>query len=69
MDELFGLPTPLKLVFRCVRCKEILGVYEGKDFWLTSKNKWFSDDKVTVLCLCCGCYNQTKAEAIERLKP
>jgi len=60
----------MKLIFQCVRCKEVLGVYEGKDFWVVSErvrsgqwqksDAWFSNYILKILC--CGCWNETKGE-------
>jgi len=54
----------MKLQFKCKRCGEILGYYEGKDFFIVSENgAWYSLIQPKVTVLCSGCWNQTKSKS------
>jgi len=54
----------MTLQFKCKRCGEILGYYEGKDFYIVSENgAQYSLTQPKVKVLCSGCWNQTKSKS------
>ena len=54
----------MKLQFRCSRCGEVLGEYNGKDFYIVVNNKPRDFSRFTAKLLCVGCWNQTKSSVV-----